>query len=420
MIQDTNTMSLQHFHDFYYIMAVEHAITSGIVERPELEFSKAVEKLQSKLDDMKAEIVPNIAVRTFVYLYAACIGEARHAADSEAEWFFIPEITKRSRSDLYSRTFMYRPTVENIQTIISIFCQKWHSGFGGIAWKNIAEALLEYYALDNASWIDHVIDLEHNNGTAFSKTDAVRTLHFDPSYSGRFRSFLDYKFSHDILVEPYYRRLHVTPSVKTLVERYCTIFNKDKPEWLVGDLDELTPYPVEWGNKKFSVERKWGNYKNVHHQNSPNGHDLMDASGIQDINMHILKLAQYKASVKKAVIETIAKYKAGKEDIAAFKEMAENHVQTWAGCCKKIHKYAALPCTIKKSGKTGWDVIVPLPLKSGKRDGNTTIFKSVQIYAIEECEASIYPYSENGFYFDTPFGTRNGHDYRISLCLEVI
>ena len=169
-------MTMMHFHDFYFLQALDVEISNQIAGS-DAKFSHTVLKLQSDLKEAMDEISENIALRTFVYLYAACVGEARHARHDTAERIFLPETVKRHRGELFGHITNYAPTRQNLNAVVKVFEQPWKAGFGGKAWGDIAKALLTYGKMPDAAWIDHVVDLEHNNGTAFSKEDAKGTLY---------------------------------------------------------------------------------------------------------------------------------------------------------------------------------------------------------------------------------------------------
>src|SRR5690349_10793446 len=131
MIRTNTRMTLMHFHDFYFLQALQAGIIAEISRNPDIQFTRKVEKLQMDVQDALDEITPNIALRTFVYLYAACAGEARHARSANAERRFLPEVANSHRSQVYSNITDYTPNKNNLNALISIFEQDWKSGFGG-------------------------------------------------------------------------------------------------------------------------------------------------------------------------------------------------------------------------------------------------------------------------------------------------
>ncbi len=278
-------MKLEHFHDFYFLQALKAGIAREIGNDPDKAFSRSVEKLELDLAKAMDEIIPNIALRTFVYLYAACFGESRHARETVAHMKFMPCTLSMHRTGIYKMSTDYRPTTRNLDALISMFEQRWKSGFGGVAWCKIAKALKMYFTDTPTSFIDHVIDLEHNGGTAFNKEDSNESLDFVAWYPTRLSYFLDYKFSKDILSErpTFLDYLKVTPKVCNLVRRFTTIFRKKPVDWIQPKLDTLDTYMVEWGNEVFEVVEKWSEWADVTNGNFPKAGTLLDMAGLEDI-----------------------------------------------------------------------------------------------------------------------------------------
>ena len=146
MIRTKSRMLMEHFHDFYYLQALQAAIHMKISANPEQGFRPSVEKLQIDLHEYMDELYPNIALRSFVYLYAACLGESRHARSINVEDRFLTATLTGHRSDIFGIVSKFAPTQKNLESLVDVFAQKWASGFGGAAWRNIAEALLDYRA----------------------------------------------------------------------------------------------------------------------------------------------------------------------------------------------------------------------------------------------------------------------------------
>jgi len=283
MITTKTTMSLEHFHDFYYLQALQAETMTELARLPEKQFSHSVEKFQNDLAELCNELIPNMALRTFVYLYAACLGESRHSRTPNAERIFLEDARTLHRNELFLTACDYAPSNENIKAIVDIFAQPWKSGFGGKPWKGIAEALYTYYTMPPAAFIDHVIDLEHNNGTAFNKEDARSTIFFDTNYPNRFSHFLDYKFSNNILKDGPGYSLRISKRICKMVERFCVIFSYKFPYWLSANLKNLTDYDVQWGEKKLVNVEKWGLWMDVTKANRPSIAMLLSETGIDDI-----------------------------------------------------------------------------------------------------------------------------------------
>lgn len=386
MIRTESRMCMEHFHDFYFLQALQAAIHMKIAANPEQGFRPSVEKLQIDLHEYMDELYPNIALRSFVYLYAACLGESRHARSNNTEDRFLTATLKGHRSEIFSIVSEFAPTQKNLQALVDVFSQKWSSGFGGKAWMNIAEALLDFDKTPAAAWIDHIIDLEHNNGTAFNKEDARQTIHFEVEYpNGHFREFLNYKFEADILTTPMRNRygsheLRVTRKTGNLMQRYCNIFREKFPFWVSPNLPSLKPYEVRWGDEEIRSEQKWMRYADVTRGNEPSVDVFMDASRIREtyppeysekqLRQRVSKL---KGAAKKSVRRWTAKF--AKEVNAEIKKWLEcavkdcripkasktYHVLPFTARCEKAQIVLSIPFPYENIGiktETGFDVAV--------------------------------------------------------------
>ena len=369
MIETKTVMTMGHFHDFYFLQALDVEIRNQVAGS-DAQFSHAVSKLQNDLYEAMLEISENIALRTFVYLYAACVGEARHARHNTAERMYLPETTKKHRGELFGSITRFPPTKRNLTAVVKVFEQPWKSGFGGKAWGDIAKALLNYGKISDIAWIDHVVDLEHNNGTAFSKEDAKAALHFDVEYFDKFSHFLDYKFSKNILKERMYSRWHdikldVSRRVYKLIRRYSTIFNCETPDWIRPRLENLTDYNVMWGNDVLTVEEKWYSWVDVSSKNAPDVDSLKDILGFNDF----YPASATQKEVKKFLWNARRKVRGvcGKFWTKELEKEWRKDMQTWARWsvlharldkCKTT--YSVIPFRASSDGKT-LTLDIPLP-----------------------------------------------------------
>ena len=160
---------LSTFYDFYLLEAMEAA---------EIDFSsKPQEKWKEDLTTWTKDLIPDIALAIRDYLYLTSCGEARHAWEA-CKWA-IPELNRGiSRYKTYKLATQYDPT-KNIHHIINIFTTTWKiTGYGGKKWLKIAEAVKHYEEWPNTVFIDHAADLQHNNGTVFSKPEIDCLINF--------------------------------------------------------------------------------------------------------------------------------------------------------------------------------------------------------------------------------------------------
>lgn len=355
-IKTSTTMSLEHYHDFYFVEALKAEIRTRVSANEELGFNGAVQKLLEDIDAFEEKVFPNMALRTFMYIYAACLGEARHACSNSAKTLFIRETANTGRLTLFGSATEYPPTKKNINAIVTIFSQEWHSGFGGSAWRQIAEALNLYFKLPPAAFIDHVVDLQHNNGTVFSKSDAKNTIFFDVIYPyGRFGEFLDYKFSKNILKDYGVGCMKLTRRVYTFIQRYRNIFDIKAPmNWIKVGLEPLSSYNIAWGNSELTTEEKWADWWNVSVSNEPTARTLLSVCGLEDIYVSSCteeKIIKHAKLTKKEVKKAAGKYWLG------LKKQVEARLNNWLSeslkHCKKQKlpiTYDCIPCKARSIG----------------------------------------------------------------------
>ena len=337
-------MNMQHFHDFYVLQAMQAATAVELAGNEELMFLKAVEKFESDLDRTIETMSENIALRTFMYLYAASLGEARHAKGTVAKYLYL-ETDGKSRYFWFEHASEYRPTKANLTTLKKIFDQDWRAGYGGKAWGDIVQALIEYDAMDKTAWIDHVVDIEHNNGTAFSKPDGYRTIKFSIDYPSRFSSFLDYKFRMDILRDApdFTSRLRVSQKVYTMLERFCTVFKRPMPKHIVPQLDNLGSYVVEWGNKKLQIAEKWHEWASVNGDSEQDVRNLIRQSGLYAYYPSSFTRPQYKRNMMKVYKRALSKVQ------PKFKSTVRGEIKKYI---KKAYNNGKGKCKLAKAGKT--------------------------------------------------------------------
>lgn len=241
-----NTMQMGHIVEFYLLEAMRAGLTRA---SDDVRWKHSFDKLESDIENKFQSMSASIALRLYVYVWAASLGEARHAAD-RCE-YSINEICGKSRNTIFSESLHYFPTDENIKTVKECFDQSWGGSFGGAAWYRIVSALSLYESAGHVTFIDHVIDLEHNTGSVMNKHDAKHTIGLDVSDHRYLESFLSFKFRRDLLKDEYRGyNLEISSSVHSLMQRYSNVVDNIPDNVLssyVPNLESLSPYSVEWG-----------------------------------------------------------------------------------------------------------------------------------------------------------------------------
>lgn len=259
-----NTMTVDHFRDYYYMEAMVAGLTMAKVANAELEYKHSFVRLENDITEEYNRLTKSIALRVYVYLWAAALGEARHA-DNRCDTRIL-DLDGRSRSSIFSESLRYFPDDENVQIVLDIFHDEnwWNSGcYGGKKWYEIVEAMALYGKVSDSAFIDHTVDLEHNGGCVFTKGEGAKSLKFSiDGYSG-LHYFLDYKFREDILNSPkrqwgLIQKIEVSTKVYNLVSRYSHIIGCKAMDWLKPELETLTDYSVEWDFDRLETEEQSG------------------------------------------------------------------------------------------------------------------------------------------------------------------
>lgn len=241
-----NVMNMMHFHDFYYLEAMRAGMSMAKAAKPDAHFRRSFERLENDIENAFEELSERMAIHIWVYLWGACLGEAQYARAEGCE-MEIEEIRDAS----YGIAFDFFPSPENIEKVAFVFGQRgWSSGFGGKAWKQITEALHMYGNVPNAAFIDHTVDLEHNGGCVFNKTGASPFYLdcYDDRYStSNLKSFLDAKFSTDILRKKPLYITRVSDKVMRFVQRYNNVVEPvAAADFLTNGIEWLVPFSVNW------------------------------------------------------------------------------------------------------------------------------------------------------------------------------
>src|SRR5689334_14345418 len=105
-------MNIMHFHDFYFLEAMQAQIMIAKSAHPEYVFRHSVERLENDLQEAFEHLCNEMAQRIYVYLWASALGEARHANDFQLS---IKELSSGSRHEAYSAALNHFPTPENVQ-----------------------------------------------------------------------------------------------------------------------------------------------------------------------------------------------------------------------------------------------------------------------------------------------------------------
>lgn len=303
-------LSVQRVNDFYLLGAMKHDLSSARVEE------RGKIKLKEKVSHNLEYLTTNLARAFYDYILLASAGESRHAQKSYTNWYFIEQL-RGEREDSYDDCKMFNPD-ELRDALIKVFeRENWRtSGYGNKSWQKIASASQYYGKWPDGVFVDYCVDLHHNGGNMFNKP-VKNYMDFDVSYWGNLQWFLNLKREHNILrltyeqaskTNPCYR---VTSSSMLMYKKWCVFNNFDPDESIFCKEDSYdTPYdintynyvPIEWGNTKPIVLKKYRKGVNVptdQFGNVVNGKTVTVAKEQSDIrastiyHTHAQKLKQF-------------------------------------------------------------------------------------------------------------------------------
>lgn len=228
MTKQVRLMPISQVMDFYYAEAIAS-------ETKQARNWRAGEKLVEDATILRDRLADYLAPALYNYLIVACYGEAEHSAYAAAGLYF-------KQSGNYRRALSFKPE-SMIETLRCIFeTQQWEGGFGGKKWAHICEELTKVGTMPKVAWVDHLIDLEHNGGSAFDKEEEAHAANVD--INTYMDPFLEFKAKKDILIDrPPALWLPLCREIVSLIERYYTVYtDSNMPTWFGAARDV-------WGNR---------------------------------------------------------------------------------------------------------------------------------------------------------------------------
>ena len=132
-----------------------------------------------------------LATAIFDYTVSVAAGEMRPAkTDASVYGKDFPYTGGSGRFDVYVGLDEFEP-YSVLAAASRVFSDDidWERGFGGRKWKQIADAGLKRKTLSDVAFIDHCVDLSHNNSVYFDKGASI----FELAYAEEYRNFLDLK-----------------------------------------------------------------------------------------------------------------------------------------------------------------------------------------------------------------------------------
>lgn len=122
------------------------------------------------------------------YTTLVVAGEMRHAQRKCEEYFSEFYGAECGRDEVYAYSLDYS-AIDLLRAGEYIFTKHWESGYGGEKWALIAKGGLMYYSSTHTVFIDHMVDISHNNSIYFDKGAGI----IAPFDQDRYLSFLEKK-----------------------------------------------------------------------------------------------------------------------------------------------------------------------------------------------------------------------------------
>lgn len=229
-------------------------------------------KLWDDIENYKEVYDKHFARAIYDYIVMIVAAEMRHASEY-CEVYFRNYQFKRneySRSEVYEEiSVVYQPQ-DILRAGIFLFSKDWDSAYGGPKWGQIAKSGTYYGKMKDSIFIDHCVDLSHNNSTFFDKGAGIFAM---KTSTDSYQCLLQYKYeiSGERFFELYDDKI-INPVIRKFIERAyalgLTKFKLPETDWsyviqkgyrLFRNV--LNYQPIEWiGEKKFDYTLADGHY----------------------------------------------------------------------------------------------------------------------------------------------------------------
>lgn len=218
-------------------------------------------KWREEFDAFKKQYVEHFANAFFDYTVFVCLGEARHAY-KRCDYCLDDFFEESDRRGAYNCPHLEPFSTLNV--LSALFSKDWASSYGGAAWAGIANGGLKYHTYPDEIFLDHLVDLSHNNGIFYNKTNHIFSLNGTES---QIEFFLDLKRDYSPQVIYGYCELSISYEIKKFFERAVNlgiITPLTDNEWETVEAQIAMKWPVRFPNQE-NVENilnyipvKWG------------------------------------------------------------------------------------------------------------------------------------------------------------------
>ena len=229
-------------------------------------------KLWDDIENYKEMYDKHFARAIYDYIVMIVAAEMRHASEY-CEMYFRNYQFKRneySRSEVYEEASVVYQPQDILRAGVFLFSKDWDSAYGGPKWGQIAKSGTYYGKMKDSIFIDHCVDLSHNNSTFFDKGAGIFSMR---TSTDSYQCLLQYKYeiSGERFFELYDNKI-INPVIRKFIERAyalgLTKFKLPETDWsYVVEKDYrlfrnvLDYQPIEWvGKEKFDCTLANGSY----------------------------------------------------------------------------------------------------------------------------------------------------------------
>jgi len=201
-----------------------------------------IQVLIEEIDHTYWDLVHPFARAFRDYIALSCAAEARHGKErADRYWEDWPATGDRSYAWCEARQYDPQGIVRHAEALFA--GASWQQGFGGESWARIARAGQLYGRVPDDVFLDHVVDLSHNNGLYLDKG----IIFFLPTVA-RYLQVLDRKQNGSLLTSD--RALFLYKSLRGIVEE-CLRFRELVPSFQTVFFPDDTFEPEVWLYKPF-------------------------------------------------------------------------------------------------------------------------------------------------------------------------
>lgn len=215
------------------------------------------ERWQQDFSDFRTQYIEKFAAAIFDYTALVVAAELRHGRKRASHHLKTYYDSGLDRETVYGDCFAYDPK-DILAAGIRLFDAdrvRWDDGYGGKKWEQIAKAGLLKDKVNDCVFIDHCVDLSHNNSIYFDKGAGIFVLHNVRQY----QAFLDFKrccAPQDLIEAGHgklFRKLLSRAAILSLAEHLPAVSSYSN-ETIESNL--LAYHPVEWGSKRLDYSER--------------------------------------------------------------------------------------------------------------------------------------------------------------------